>query len=212
MLGHQCHSAAVILFSLSLLASAILFADTPKFDTVLYGASYYHEYMPYERLEEDFRLMEQAGINFIRVGESTWGVMEPRDGEFDFSWLRRVIDRAHQGRISVILGTPTYSIPAWLYKKHPEIQVKQINQPRYTYGLRQMTDLTHPTYRFYAERIIRRLIAEFKDHPAVVGYQLDNETHSSGTADLHVQALFRERVKSKFKTPLALNKTWGLNY
>jgi transposase InsO family protein len=48
MLGHQCHSAAVILFSLSLLASAILFADTPKFDTVLYGASYYHEYMPYE--------------------------------------------------------------------------------------------------------------------------------------------------------------------
>ena len=164
-------------------------ADAPKFPTILYGASYYHEYMPYERLEKDVELMEKAGITFARVGESTWGLLEPRDGEFDFAWLERVIDRLHKAGIKVMLGTPTYSIPAWLYKKHPEIQVKQINQPRYAYGLRQMTDLTHPTYRFYAERIIRRLVGHFRDHPAIIGYQLDNETHSSGTADTHVQEL-----------------------
>jgi beta-galactosidase len=187
-------------------------AEAPKFQTVLYGASYYHEYMPYERLEKDVALMEKAGITFARVGESAWGVMEPRDGEFDFAWLERVIDRLDKAGIKVMLGTPTYSIPAWLFKKHPEIQVRQINQPRYTYGLRQMTDLTHPTYRFYAERIIRMLVGHFKDHPAVIGYQLDNETHASGTADLHVQELFREHVKRKFKTPAELNKAWGLNY
>jgi len=198
---------------LLLLSNApLILADTPKFPTVLYGASYYHEYMPYERLEKDVALMEKAGISFARVGESTWGVLEPRDGEFDFSWLERVIDRLHKAGIKVMLGTPTYSIPAWLFKKHPEIQVKQINQPRYKYGLRQMTDLTHPTYRFYAERIIRRLIGHFKDHPAVIGFQLDNETHASGTADVHVQSLFREHVKRKFKTAGELNKAWGLNY
>jgi beta-galactosidase len=168
--------------------------------------------MPYERLEKDFELMEKAGISFIRVGESTWGVLEPSDGRFDFDWLGRVIDRAHKAGIRVILGTPTYSIPAWLFKKHPEVQVKQIGQPRYTYGLRQMTDLTHPVYRKYAERIIRKLVARFKDHPAVIGYQLDNETHHSGTADVHVQAAFRERLRRKFVTPEALNKAWGLNY
>jgi beta-galactosidase len=181
-------------------------------DTILYGASYYLEYMPYERLEEDVRLMEKAGISFVRLGESTWGVMEPRDGEFDFAWLERVLDRLHKAGIRVILGTPTYSIPAWLFREHPEIQVKPINQPRYTYGLRQMTDLTHPVYRFYAERIIRRLVSRFKDHPAVIGYQLDNETHSSGTADARVQELFRDRVKKTFGTPAALNRAWGLNY
>jgi len=191
---------------------APILADTSKFPTILYGASYYHEYMPYERLEKDVELMEKAGLTLARVGESTWGVMEPRDGEFDFAWLERVIDRLHKAGIKVILGTPTYSIPAWLFKKHPEIQVKQINQPRYTYGLRQMTDLTHPTYRFYAERIIRRLVGHFKDHPAIIGYQLDNETHSSGTADDHVQSLFRDNVKRKFKTVENLNKAWGLNY
>src|SRR5512135_1322646 len=127
-------------------------------DTLLYGASYYWEYMPVERLEKDVELMQKAGINFARVGESTWGVLEPSDGSFDFDWLGRVLDRLHQAGIKVILGTPTYSIPAWLYKKHPEIQVKQVNQTRYTYGLRQMTDVTHPVYRKYAERIIRKVV------------------------------------------------------
>jgi beta-galactosidase len=202
--------SSVLLFLIP--GAALVQARTPKFPTVLYGVSYYPEYMPYDRLDKDIGLMEKAGITFARVGESTWGVLEPRDGEFDFAWLERVIDRLHQAGIKVILGTPTYSIPAWLFKKHPEIQVKQINQPRYTYGLRQMTDLTHPTYRFYADRIIRRLVAHFRDHPAIIGYQLDNETHSSGTADTHVQELFRERIKNKFKTPEELNRAWGLNY
>ena len=186
--------------------------DGRRFDTILYGASYYWEYMPYDRLEKDFELMEKAGISFIRVGESSWGVLEPSDGRFDFDWLGRVLDRAQKAGIKVILGTPTYSIPAWLYHQHPEIQVKHPGQPRYTYGLRQMTDLTHPVYRRYAERIIRQLVGRFKDHPAVIGYQLDNETHPSGTADARVQAAFRERLRKKFVIPEALNKAWGLNY
>jgi beta-galactosidase len=201
--------AFVAALGLSGLARA---ADAPKFETVLYGASYYWEYMPYERLEKDVELMEKAGLNFVRVGESSWGVLEPADGVFDFGWLRRVLDRVHKAGIKVILGTPTYSIPAWLYKEHPEIQVKPINQPRYTYGLRQMSDMTHPVYRRYAERIIRRLVTEFRDHPAVIGYQLDNESHPSGTADAHVQAAFRERLRREFTTPENLNRAWGLNY
>ncbi len=188
-------------------------ADEPvRLDTILYGASYYLEYMPVERLDKDVDLMAKAGLTFIRVGESSWGVLEPEDGRFDFDWLGRVLDRLHAAGIKVILGTPTYSIPAWLYKAHPEIQVRQINRPRYTYGLRQMSDVTHPIYRRYAERIIRRLVGRFRDHPAVIGYQLDNEMHPSGTADAHVQAAFRDHVKTKFGTPEALNRAWGLNY
>ncbi len=200
------------LVSIFLFSSVRLQAGPPKFDRVLYGVSYYWEYMPYERLEKDVQMMEKAGINLVRLGESTWGVMEPSDGKFDFDWLERVIDRLHKAGIKVILGTPTYSIPTWLFKKHPEIQVKPINQPRYAYGLRQMTDLTHPTYRRYAERIIRKLVSRFKDHPAIIGYQLDNETHPSGTADTHVQRQFAEELKNKFKTAADLNKAWGLNY
>ncbi len=208
----RLRAAAAIILAFGVLSPLAAQTEPPRFETILYGASYYWEYMPAERLEKDFELMEKAGISVIRVGESTWGVLEPSDGRFDLDWLGRVIDRAHKAGIKVIVGTPTYSIPAWLFKKHPEIQVKQIGQPRYTYGLRQMTDLTHPVYRRYAERIIRKLVERFRDHPAVIGYQLDNETHPSGTADAPVQAAFRERLRRKFATPEALNKAWGLNY
>jgi len=85
-------------------------------DTILYGASYYHEYMPYERLEQDIRLMKDAGLSVVRIGESTWSSWEPQEGKFEFAWMDRILDRMHQAGIKAILGTPTYSIPPWLYK------------------------------------------------------------------------------------------------
>src|SRR5207244_10236054 len=94
---------------------------TDKIETVLYVVSYYTEYMPYERLDKDVELMQKARITVVRVGESTWSSWEPRDGDFQFAWMQRVLDRLHAAGIKVILGTPTYSIPTWLYKEHPEI-------------------------------------------------------------------------------------------
>jgi beta-galactosidase len=36
-------------------------AQPQKFKTVLYGVAYYQEYMPYERLEKDVQMMQDAG-------------------------------------------------------------------------------------------------------------------------------------------------------
>ena len=94
-----------------------------KMETILYGVAYYPEYMPSDRLDKDVELMQKAGITVVRVGESTWSSWEPRDGEFQFAWMQRVLDRLHAAGIKAILGTPTYSIPTWLYKEHPEILV-----------------------------------------------------------------------------------------
>src|SRR6478609_863886 len=117
-----------ILLTLGLMSSGIASQQTPSFapdkmDNVLYGVAYYPEYMPYDRLDKDVDLMQKAGITVVRVGESTWSSWEPRDGDFQFAWMQRVLDRLHQAGIRAILGTPTYSIPTWLYKQHPEILV-----------------------------------------------------------------------------------------
>lgn len=190
-----------------------MIAKTPKFDIPLYGVSYYHEYMPYERLEEDVKMMEKAGINVVRLGESTWGLWEPREGEFEFAWMERIINRFHKAEIKVILGTPTYSIPVWLYRKYPEIQVKKIGQcERTPYGLRQHADITHPAYLYYSERVIRQIVLHFKDNPAVIGYQIDNETTSQGTAGRNVYLSFIDYLKKKFGSADKINKVWGLNY
>ncbi len=82
-----------------------------KMETILYGVAYYPEYMPYDRLDKDVELMQKAGITVVRVGESTWSSWEPRDGDFQFAWMQRILDRLHAAGIKAILGTPTYSIP-----------------------------------------------------------------------------------------------------
>lgn len=193
-------------------SSAQVAFHADQMDTILYGAAYYPEYMPYERTDEDIALMKKAGINVVRIGESSWGLWEPEDGKFEFAWMDRVVEKLHAAGIRIILGTPTYSIPAWMYKKHPEILVTRLGgQPLY-YGLRQNTDLANPTYRFYCERVIRKILDHYKNNPAIIGFQIDNETSSAGAANRDVQVGFQEYLKSKFKSVDELNKVWGLNY
>jgi beta-galactosidase len=184
-------------------------------DTILYGVAYYHEYMPYERLQKDVELMKRAGITVVRVGESTWTSWEPREGEFEFAWMDRVVDAMHAAGIRVIMGTPTYSIPPWLYAKHPEIMVIPLGQVRQAwqfYGPRQNMDITHPVYRQYCERVIRKIAERYAKHPAVIGWQIDNETGAYGTAGPNVQAGFKEWLRRRFGTVDALNRDWGLAY
>jgi beta-galactosidase len=209
---------ACIFAALPLLTSRFALAQTPapfapdKMGTVLYGAAYYWEYMPYERLDQDVELMQKAGINVVRLGESSWGLWEPEDGRFEYAWMDRVVDHMQRAGIKVILGTPTYSIPAWMYKEHPEIVITRLGGQTISFGHRQNTDLLNPTYRFYCERIIRKIVEHYKDNPDVVGFQLDNETSSGGAANHDVQIGFVEYLRHKFKTVDELNKVWGLNY
>ncbi len=181
-------------------------------DNILYGVAYYHEYMPYERLDEDIRMMKEAGISVVRVGESTWSLFEPREGEFEFAWMDRIIDKMHEAGIKVILGTPTYSIPAWLWHKHPEVLLDYGNGNRAYYGIRQNMDITNPTYLFYSERIIRKMMEHYASHPGIIGYQVDNETTSRGVHNYDFQVGFVNYLKQKYKTTENLNKLWGLNY
>ncbi|MFQ5928985.1 MAG: beta-galactosidase, partial [Acidobacteriota bacterium] len=96
--------------------------------------------------------------------------------------------------------------------KHPEILVTYLGGRKAAYGMRQNMDITHPTYLFYAERIIRQIVSHFKDHPAIIGYQIDNETKSYGTAGPNVQKGFVDYLKKKFRTADQLNKLWGFAY
>ena len=183
------------------------------FDTPLYGAAYYHEYMPYERLDKDIAMMKEAGLNVVRVGESSWGLFEPQEGKFNFEWMDTILDKFHAAGIKVILGTPTYSIPAWLAHKHPEVLSDKMNGEKSHYGIRQNMDFTNPTYMFYSERIIRKMMERYAKHPAVIGYQVDNELESRGVNNRDYFIGFRNYIKDKFGGDLnLLTKEWGMNY
>jgi beta-galactosidase len=183
---------------------------------VLYGAAYYNEYMPADlqpdRLAKDLALMQQAGISVVRMGESTWSLWEPSDGSFETAWMDRVVEAMGKAGIKVIMGTPTYSIPAWMAKAHPEMLARPLGGGETGYGMRQNMNTDDPNYRRYAERLIVRMVEHYRNNPTVIGWQIDNETSSYGASNPDVFDAFVDRLKTKFKTTDALNKAWFLNY
>ena len=182
-----------------------------KTEKLYFGAAYYSEYLPYDRVEKDMEMMEKAGMNVIRIAESTWSTLEPQEGVYDFTHIDRMLNAAACHHISVIVGTPTYAVPTWLGKKYPDILAITQNG-RERYGHRQNMDITNPDYLSHAERVIRVLMEHVKDVPHVIGYQLDNETKSYGTAGPRVQAMFVDYLKENFPDINDFNHEFGLDY
>ena len=178
---------------------------------ILFGTAYYEEYLPYDRLEEDMRMMTEAGFNTIRIGESTWSVEEPCPGEYDFSHIDRVINAAAKHGLNVIVGTPTYAVPHWLVQLDPDVMVTTKNG-RANYGARQNMDITNPTYRHYAEGVIRAMVSHTADYPNVIGFQIDNETKHYGTAGDKVLVLFKRWMKERYGTVENVNRSLLLYY
>jgi len=191
--------------------NGIVRSQNIKMDKLLYGVAYYDEYMPYDRLDKDVQMMKAAGINVVRIAESTWSTEEPQDGVYDFSHIDRVLNAMYKAGISVIVGTPTYAVPAWLVKKYPDV-LAETPYGQNKYGARQNMDITNTHFRFYTERIIRKIMEHIKNNPAIIGYQVDNETKSYHTSGPNVQRLFVQYMKQKFKSLDYINSAFGLDY
>ncbi len=176
-----------------------------------FGADYYPEQWPEERWPEDARLMAEAGLNVVRLAEFAWAKMEPADGEFDFDWLDRAIQILHEHGISVILGTPTASPPAWLARKHPEILRVRSDGLRVDFGFRRINCPSHPVYREYGRRITSCMAEHYRDHPALLGWQIDNEFGDRCYCPV-CQAEFQNWLKRRYGTLENLNEHWGTDF
>lgn len=197
--------------------------------SLLFGTAYYPEYMPQPRVEVDLSGMRAAGMSVIRVGESTWSDWEPEEGRFQSEWMREVLNRAEDFGLKVILGVPTYSIPPWLYRKHPDIVVTRQGpgrapigpdrMPTYPalvppggYGPRQNQDYAHPEFRRYAARIAGWVVEALGDHPTVIGYQIDNETMPTGWPTPYTRKGFADYLRKKYGTVDELNRRLVLSF
>ena len=160
--------------------------------------------------------MKDAGINVVRMGESTWSLWEPEDGKFEYAWMDRVVDAMGKAGIKVILGTPTYSVPAWMSHPHPEILADRIPAmfggkacPASTACARTWTPTSPPiaSTPSASSATWSRTTATTQ---TLIGWQLDNETASTApqiTTSLSVSQYLKQNL-----TTDDLNKAWGLNY
>ncbi len=180
---------------------------------MILGVAYYPEHWPHERWETDARLMQEAGITRVRMGEFAWHRMEPRPGQYDFAWLAEAVDLLGRYGIRTILGTPTPAYPAWLHELSPDLhQIKSNGQVKES-GQRQDACKNHPVYREHARRIVEAQTAALGQNPNVVAWQTDNEFGCHDTARCycpHCTVAFRTWLKERFHGDIAaLNAAWG---
>ncbi|WP_434661061.1 beta-galactosidase [Klebsiella sp. MISC125] len=176
-----------------------------------YGVAYYDEYIREERLEKDIEMMVAAGINVVRIAESTWSTLEPEENRFNFYHIDRVLDAMHRAGISVIIGTPTYAIPGWLARKHPDALVTTPGGHE-KYGRRQIMDIVNPHFLQHAEKVIRALLNHVRHHPAIIGYQVDNETKHYDNTGEYIETAFKASLKKQFPDIRQMNDAFGLEY
>jgi beta-galactosidase len=170
---------------------------------------YYPEHWDRSMWEDDVRAMAELGTYAVRVGEFAWSRMEPSEGVYDFAWLDDAIDLIAKYGMKVILGTPTNCAPLWLYTAHPDtIQYERDGQPTHL-GIRGHRCQTSPTFRAYAEKIIRKMAERYAGRPEILAWQIDNEVESNHCTCPSCRKSFQEWCREKHGTLEQLNRDWG---
>lgn len=184
----------------------------PVEELILPGTYYYPEQWPSSQWERDIKKMAELGFEFTHFGEFAWSAMEPEEGKYDFSWLDESVRLAEKYGLKVIMCTPTPTPPAWLTNKYPDILVKSNSGQVIQHGARQQASWASDIYRQYVEKIVTQLAQRYGNHPAVWGWQIDNEPSHYGFSYEHsdnAQEKYRMWLKNKYGTIEKLNDVWG---
>ncbi|PJZ71054.1 beta-galactosidase [Leptospira perolatii] len=178
---------------------------------MIFGADYYPEQWTPKDWEEDFRIMKEMGLNSVRLAEFSWAMIEPKEGKFDFSFWDKILDLAGKHKFSVILGTPTATVPPWLAKKHPDVLQERDGIVR-TIGTRRQACFSSQNYVQAAKKMVTKMAERYGKHPSVIAWQIDNEIgHEGSDIDYSKKSLegFQAWLKKRYKSIEKLNESWG---
>ena len=176
------------------------------------GICYYPEQWPEAWWSEDARAMRTMGITHVRIGEFAWSRIEPEPGRLDWGWLDRALDVLGQAGLRVVLGTPTATPPRWLVLRHPGILPVDADGRVRGFGSRRHTSFSSPDWQRESRRIVELLAERYGEHPAIVGWQVDNEFGCHNTVlsyGPHDVAAFRDWLRARYGEVATLNARWG---
>jgi beta-galactosidase len=179
--------------------------------SLLLGAAWYPEQWPEARWESDLRLMEEAHLHVVRVGEFAWSTMEPAEGRYELDWLERAIRLAEKHHIAVVLGTPTDAPPAWLTRVYPETLRVDATGRVAEHGGRRQFNYANPRYRVFCSEIAGELARRFGHDRNVIGWQIGNE-YADESFDPETRRAFQAWLERRYGTLEALNRDWATAY
>ena len=182
-----------------------------RFPFVFYGGDYNPDQWPEEIWKEDMRLFKLAGINIVTVPVFSWAKLQPSEDTYEFEWLDKVMDLAHENGICVCMATSTAAQPAWMSKRYPEVLPVDIEGRKHTHGERVNFCPNSTIYRKYASRLARKLAERYGSHPALAVWHIGNEYGKYCYCDTCAEA-FRKWLKERYGTVEELNRRWNMSF
>ncbi len=179
------------------------------------GVCYYPEQWPESQWLQDAQMMRGLGLRIVRIGENAWTKLELRPGIYDWGWFDRVIATFEGEGMQVVIATPSAAPPAWLAHQHPEILPVDENGIRRKFGSGDHTCPNSPVYKIYVGKMVTALAKRYGSHPAVIGWQVDNDlgqSHSIACYCAGCEAAFQRWLKIRYGTIKAINLAWGTVY
>ncbi|HWI29899.1 MAG TPA: beta-galactosidase [Microbacterium sp.] len=186
----------------------------PGTSAIRFGGDYNPEQWSRETWLEDIRLMREAGVNLVSVGIFSWVLLEPREGEYDFTFLDDLLDLLSGAGIDVDLGTPTAAPPAWFWRAYPHACPVTRDGVTLAFGSRGIVSPSSPEYRRAAAAVAGQLAQRYADHPTVVMWHIHNE-YGAPVAESYDDASvanFRDWLKCRYTSIDALNAAWGTTF
>jgi endoglycosylceramidase len=183
------------------------------------SSKYYPDRVGWTKKDDILRMSGEWGFNFARM-LVLWDGLEPEKGVFDETYLDRIAERLdwyQEAGIHVVLDMhqDLYSIhfggdgaPDWAVEDNgltyegQEPWYMNYVDPAVMAAFGNFWDYRNPKYSYLQEHYtmaVMKLVERFKDHPAVIGYDLMNEPFSG----YHRPLLFESQVLKPFYERLA---------
>jgi len=139
------------------------------------AAAFYPEHFDQSLWEANIIKIKETGLNAVRIGEFSWDLFEPEEGQYDFGWFNHLFDLLEKHELKVIICTPTASPSLWMCEKYPEILPEMEDGTVFGFGARRHTCPTSEVFKDLCIKITREMVREFGDRESVIGWQIDNE-------------------------------------
>ncbi|MCD5190438.1 beta-galactosidase [Enterococcus casseliflavus] len=184
---------------------------TKFFDRILFGGDYNPNQWPKEIWEEDIRIFKKASINSATVNVFSWAKIQPSENCYDFEELDQIIGKLSTEGFDIVLATSTAALPAWMFKKYPEVARTDYDGRHHKFGQRHNACPNSLVYQTYAERLATKLAERYGENPQVTCWHINNEYGGECYCD-NCEKAFRVWLKDKYHTIEALNKAWNMEF